>query len=221
MRKTLQRNGQPLQRFRRNVSTNWLRCFLSASHRAVSAACRTSAASGASAAFGFTDANDPIGDGIWRHPDDPGWISMGGAFGFSDIAFNPGAQGDCFSPVDALRDICLTAVASAGSTGGLPPFAEPVTTQSYRYWGASDCAVWKLQPESCPDQNPPAREHPDSYRLKPSSLCQDIGLTRYLGSAPATRSCVRRPSRTPAIFFPVRFLATKRRADSWLSVTAG
>ena len=82
MRKTLQRNGQPLQRFRRNVSTNWLRCFLSASHRAVSAACRTSAASGASAAFGFTDANDPIGDGIWRHPDDPGWISMGGAFGF-------------------------------------------------------------------------------------------------------------------------------------------
>jgi len=32
--------------------------------------------------------NDPIGVGIWRHPDDPGWISMGGVFGFSDIAFS-------------------------------------------------------------------------------------------------------------------------------------
>jgi hypothetical protein len=73
------------------------------------------------------------------------------ALSVSDIAFNPGAQGDCFSPADALRDICLTAVASAGSIGGLPPFAEPVATQSYRYWGASDCVVWKPQPESCPD----------------------------------------------------------------------
>jgi len=96
---------QQLQRFRCSVSANWLRCFLSASHLTVSAfACWASAASGGSAIFGFTDPNDPIGDGMWRHPDDPGWVSMGSVFDFSGIALyrEPNATVSPLRPIGYL-----------------------------------------------------------------------------------------------------------------------